>query len=69
MANADIFTDLLTYCTTQFGLDPIMNVSTSGTGAVNVDPKTISGEDIWLDELADPINILLQPQLLSLDQV
>ena len=36
--NADIFTDILTYRTTPFGLDPIMNVSTSGTGGVNGAP-------------------------------
>ena len=46
-----------------------MNVSKPGTGAVNVAPITIAGEYIWLADLADPINILLQPHLLSLVQV
>ena len=46
-----------------------MNVSTSGTGAVNVDPITIDGENIWLADISDPINILLYTHLLSLDQV
>ena len=67
--NADIFTNLLTYPTTQFGIDPIMNVSTSGTGAVNIYPRTIAGGDIWLADLADPIKILLQPHLQYLEQV
>ena len=68
-ANAEIFTNFLTDCTTQFRIDPIINVYTSGTGAVNVAPRNISGEDIWLAELADPINILLKLHLLFLDQV
>ena len=67
--NANIFTNILTDRTTQFGLDPNMNFSTSVTGAVNVSPITISGEEIWSDEITDPINILLQTHLLSLEQV
>ena len=46
-----------------------MNVSTLETGAFKVAPRTISGKDIWLADLADPINILLQTHLLSLDKV
>ena len=68
-ANDDIFTNLLTDHTTQFGLDPIMNVSTSGTGAVNVAPIPIAREDIWLSDLSNTMNILLQPHLLSIKQV
>ena len=45
-ANSDIFTDLLTDRTNKFGLELIVNFSTSGTGAVNVPPRNISGEDI-----------------------
>ena len=67
--NADIFTDLLGYRTIQLGLDPIMNVFALGTGAVNVSPMNIAEEYIWLANLADPINILLQPHILSLKQV
>ena len=67
--NAYIFTDLLGYRTIQLGLDPIMNVFALGTGEVNVSPINIAEEDIWLADLADPINILLQPHILSLKQV
>ena len=64
-----ILTSSPTDCNTQFGLDIIMNVSTLGTGAVNVDPRNISREDIWSSDFTNPINILLQPQLISLEQV
>ena len=69
MENFDIFTNFLTDRTTQFGIEPIMNVSKSGTGAVNVAPINISGEDIWSADLVDSIKILFQSHLLSLDQV
>ena len=46
-----------------------MNVSTSGTGAVNVAPRTIAGEDIWSSDLTDPINTLFQPHILFLEKV
>ena len=65
MENSNIFTNILTDCTNQFGLDHIVNVSTSGTGAVDVSPRNIHREEIWLDDLADPMNILLQTHLLE----
>ena len=69
MENSGILTNILTDHTTQFRFDPIMNVTKSGTGAVNLATRNTSGEDIWSADLANPINILLQPHLLSLEQV
>ena len=50
MANSDIVTNLLTDLTTQFGLDPIMNIYISGTGAVNLAPITILVKTfVWMN--------------------
>ena len=53
----------------QFGMDNIMNIPTSGIGAVHTTPKeTVSG-DQWNVDMRDYIKIITSYHQLSLDQV
>ena len=70
--NVEIF-DKLMYLfkefQTQFGLDPLLMVPTSGTGAIRSNPCTTSGEDYWDADIANFKGVLINIHALSLDQV
>ena len=53
--------DLFKDSSVQFGLDNIMNIPTSGTGAVHATSKTIVGIYQWNVDVRDYINILFLP--------
>ena len=61
--------DLFKERSVQFELDNIMNILTSGTGAVHSTPQTIVGMDHWNAYVRDYINILTSYHHMSLDQV
>ena len=54
---------------TQLGLDPMMMVSTSVTGAIKAIPCTISGEDYWDAEIPDFKSVIVDTYVLILYQV
>ena len=64
-AIADLFKDRAG----QFGFDPIINVPSSETGAVEVNPLIVAGIDYCNMDLDDTINILKEPHKLTLKTV
>ena len=54
---------------TQFGLDPLMMVPTTGTGAIMAIHRTITGEDYWDADTANFKSVLPNSHALRLDQV
>ena len=67
--HADKILDLLKDRLVQFWLDNIMNIPTSGTGAVHATPRTIVGVDHRNTYVRYYINTLSSYHQLSLDQV
>ena len=53
----------------QFDFDPIINVPSAGTGAVEVNPCIVSGVDYCNMDLDDTINILKEPHKLTFKTV
>ena len=53
----------------QFGFDPIINVPSSGTGAVGVNPRIVAGVNYCNMDLDNTINILKEPHKLTLKTV
>ena len=54
---------------TQFGLDPIMMVPTSGDGSIAAVPRSVAGVDYWSADLTDCKNILIDLHSVNLDDV
>ena len=50
---AEILMDLFKDRQTQFGLDPIMMVPTSGAGTIAAVPRSVAGVDYWSADLKD----------------
>jgi hypothetical protein len=67
--NSEVLADLFKDRAGQFGLDPIINVPTSGTGALEAAPRSIEGKEYHNVNLKDYINILKEPHKLTLDDV
>ena len=53
----------------QFGFDPIINVPSSGTGAVEANPHIVADVDYYNMDLDNTINILKEPHKLHLKTV
>ena len=53
----------------QFGFDPIINVPSSGTGAIEVNHRIVAGIDYCNMDLGNTINILKEPLKLTLKTV
>ena len=66
--HADKILELFKDCSVQFGLDNIMNIPTSGTGAVHATPRTIVGVYHWNADVSYYINILTSYHQMSLYQ-
>ena len=64
-AIADLFKDRAG----QFGIDLIINVPSSGTGAVEVNPRIVAGVDCCNMDIDNTINILKEPHKLTLKTV
>ena len=67
--HGDKILDLFKDRSVQFILDNIMNIWTSGKGAVHATPQTTVGVDHWNADVRDYINILTSYHQLYLDQV
>ena len=67
--NSEVLADLFKDRAGQFGLDPIVMVPTSGTGAISTVPRTIEGKEYHNVDLLGHINILKEPHKLTLDDV
>ena len=68
-ANSENFIDLIEDRITTYGFGSLINISMSGTGAADVNPRTISDVDVWSADLKDPTNLLLQGHIVTLKQV
>ena len=66
--HANKILDLFKDCSVQFGLDNIMNIPISGTGAVHATPLNIVGLYHWNLDVRDYIKILTSYHQLFLDQ-
>ena len=69
MANAGWILDLLKDRSTQYGLDHITKVPTSGTGDNEVHPRTIVGVDYWSADIGICKDILVDIHWLPITQV
>ena len=67
--NSEVLADLFKDRAGQFGLDPIVNVPTSGTGALETAPRTFEGKEYHNVNLNDYVNILKEPHKLTLEDV
>ena len=67
--NSEVLADLFKDRAGKFGLDPIVMVPTSGTGAVQTVPRTIKGKEYHNVHLRDYANILTEPHKLTLEDV
>ena len=67
--NSEAIADLFNDWAGQFGFNPIINVPSSGTGAVEENPRIVAGVDYCNMDLDDTINILKEPHKLTLKTV
>ena len=67
--NSEAIADLSKDRAGQFGFDPIINVPSLGTGAVQVKPRIVAGVDYCNMDIDDTINILKDPHKLTLKTV
>ena len=64
--NSKAISDLFKKRAGQFGSDPIINVPSSGNGAVEANPRIVAGVNYCNMDLDDTINILKEPHKLTL---
>ena len=69
MDNPEAIDDLFKDWAGQFGFDPIINVPSSGTGAVEANSHIFAGVDYFNMDLDNTINILKEPHKLTLKKV
>ena len=69
IGNLEVLADLFKDRAGQFGLDPIVVIPTSGTGALQTPTCTIEGKECCSVNLGGYINILKEPHKLTLDDV
>ena len=67
--NSEAITDLFKDRAGQFGFDPIINVPSLGTGAVEANPCIVAGVDYCNMDIDITINILKEPHKLTLKTV
>ena len=67
--NSEAIADLFKDRDGQFGFDPIINVPSSGIGAVEANPRIVAGVDYCNIYLDNTINILKEPHKLTLKMV
>ena len=67
--HSDKILDLFKFNSVQFGLENIMNIPTSWTGAVHATPQTIVVVDHWNADVRYHINILTSYHHMSLYQI
>ena len=67
--NSEALADLFKDRAGQFGLSPIINVPTTGTGVAESNPRIVAGVNYCSMDLSDLISILTEPHKLSLEQV
>ena len=67
--NSEAISDLFKERAGQFGFDPIINVPSSGAGAVEANPRVVAGIDYCNIYLDNTIIILKEPHKLTLKTV
>ena len=67
--SAEAFANLFKDRAAQFGLDPILDVPTKGSGAPHANPRVVAGVEYWNADLTDPVNIITENHNVSIEQV